>query len=104
MYGYAVDPPVVERVLREGVGERETNFQDKVGIFFGECRAKVTPSEHTELQLELRRDIDDYDEDTLRGYVIVIAKKRTKVVHKKELARLKAFLQTDAEPQWWKVH
>ncbi len=89
VYGYAVEPPMVERVLREGgIWERKTNFQEKVYVFWGACFAEVRPtSEPTGLHMELRRDIDDYNKETLRGYVIAIAREWTKVVHKKELVR-----------------
>lgn len=98
---------MVERVLRNEVGKRITDLQQKVAVFKQACREAISPMYwHGGLEFDLRRDISekDYDVETLRGFIIIVATQRSKrMPPKEELARLKAFLETDAEPQWCEV-
>lgn len=106
-YGYLVEHPMVETVLRKELGEMETNEQEKVSIFIEGCREAISPILWPSgLKFELRGDIDDseYNEDTLRGFLILVANRQTRAMPpKEELARLEAYLETNAKPQWCKI-
>lgn len=96
---------MVERVLLQILGERKTNFQEKVSVFTRACRSALAPMSKPEvLDFELRRDIDKYDKETLLGFFIPVATQRSRrLLPKEELARLKAFLETEDEPRWCEV-
>ncbi|KLO09195.1 hypothetical protein SCHPADRAFT_576805 [Schizopora paradoxa] len=106
-YGYLVEHPMVEIALRKVLGDVKVDFQRKVGAFKTVCRAKVKPRLWPGgFKFELRADIPEYEyvEDSLRGFLILVASQDTKLMPpKEELAKLEAYLETDAKPQWCEV-
>ncbi|KLO09198.1 hypothetical protein SCHPADRAFT_576764 [Schizopora paradoxa] len=100
-YGYLVEHPMVETVVRKCLGERQLSFPGKLGVFKAACRYIVSRHLWPEgLALRLRADIheSEYVKETLRGYLILVATQESRV-----MARLEAYLETDAKPQWCKI-
>ena len=106
-YGYLVEHPMVEVVMRKVLGDEKPDFRQKCGIFKLMCRAAVKPKLWPEgLEFKFRADLRDneYDKETLRGFLILVANQDTKLMPpKEELEKLEAYLETDAKPEWCKI-
>ncbi|KLO09191.1 hypothetical protein SCHPADRAFT_907955 [Schizopora paradoxa] len=106
-YGYLIEHPMAEIVLRKEIGNRKTDLSQKVGVFKDGCQAAITPKLWPGgLKFQLRADIEeeDYNPETMRGYLILVANLKTRVIPpKEELAKLEAYLETDAKPRWCEV-
>lgn len=105
-YGYMVELPVAEKVLHEMLGENLKNMRNfqRYILFESACRKAIRPvSRRGVPSFDILRTLEP-DVDILKSFVIAIAKDDSKVLPpKEEVDRLKAFLETDAEPGWYET-
>ncbi|KLO09218.1 hypothetical protein SCHPADRAFT_577503 [Schizopora paradoxa] len=105
-FGYTVEPAVTRKHFSRMLGdEKTTTFQERYSAFRFACEAAVSfISDPNGPKFWLRRDIEEYDNETLSDYFIAVATDDSRVMLPKEqLERLKVFLETDSEPQWCEV-
>ncbi|KLO09196.1 hypothetical protein SCHPADRAFT_907963 [Schizopora paradoxa] len=105
-YGYKIDPVKADKTIRRATGKKvQLQAHEKVAIFWGLCR-RVIPLTYgaEDMQLRPRRDIDDYDGESLYGHFAEIRPDiHGRWPSKERIERLKKFLKTDAEPVWCEI-
>ncbi|KLO09193.1 hypothetical protein SCHPADRAFT_576699 [Schizopora paradoxa] len=104
-YGYAIPPDVVRKAIYAAFGDEKTDPQQVFSTFRWRCRKAISPTLDPKApHFEVRRDIEEQDDETLCNFFVAIATNRARVLPpKEEVERLKVFLETDDEPQWCEI-
>ncbi|KLO09192.1 hypothetical protein SCHPADRAFT_907956 [Schizopora paradoxa] len=108
-YGFAIEPSTAKKVIQRYAGERKLHDFQKYALFETVCREAISPrSKRGFPTFETYRNHDSdgtsLSDEILTDFIITVATNDSTVLpSKEELDRLKAFLETDAEPQWYEM-
>ncbi|KLO09219.1 hypothetical protein SCHPADRAFT_1000416 [Schizopora paradoxa] len=104
-HGYTIEPDIVKKVICATIGEKKIGPQQTFSTFRWKCGQAISPTSNPKAPIfEVRDDAEEHDEGTLNNYLIAIASSTSRELPpEEEIGRLKAFLGTDAEPQWCAV-
>ncbi|KLO14638.1 hypothetical protein SCHPADRAFT_927779 [Schizopora paradoxa] len=106
-YGFPVSAQAIDAAAREAWGDEKQNAANTQYYFWCACRSAAKSSRP--LYMGVRRDIkiEKIPGHPLNGLVFGIASNKsweTRILPRNdEIARLKKVLQTDAEPEWFRV-